>query len=79
MTQTTTVSIPVEHLRQVHEIETYQESDADSISLQELFAAVAEFSDSEKEVVATVMHMLRSGKVQLQGSYSEPVLAKLCG
>lgn len=79
MAQTTTVSIPVEHLRHVHEVETYRESDDDSISLQELVAAVAEFSESEREVVATVMHMLRTGQVQLHGSYSDPVPAKLCG
>ena len=78
-----TVSIPVEHFRQVHEIETYSESDSeadpDSINLLELVEAVAEFSESEQEVVATVMHMLRSGRVQLRGTYSEPAAAKLCG
>ena len=77
------VSIPVEHFRRVHEIETYsesdRESDPDSINLLELVEAVAEFSESEKEVVATVMHMLRSGRVQLRGTYSEPAAAKLCG
>lgn len=79
MAQTTTVSIPVEHLRHVHEVETYRDADDDAISLQELVAAVAEFSESEREVVATVMHMLRTGQVQLHGSYSDPVPAKLCG
>jgi hypothetical protein len=79
MAHPSTVSIPVEHFRHVHEIETYSEADPDSISLLDLVEAVAEFSDSEKEVVATVMHMLRSGRVQLRGAYSEPAAAKLCG
>lgn len=81
------VSIPVEHFRQIHEIETFSESDSesdseadpDSINLLELVEAVAEFSESEQEVVATVMHMLRSGRVLLRGTYSEPAAAKLCG
>lgn len=88
MAQANTVAIPVEYLRHVHEIQTSHkpesldsrvESDADPISFLDLVAAVAEFSDSEQEVVATVMHMLRSGRVQLSGSYSEPVATKLCG
>ena len=88
MAQANTVAIPVEHLRHVHEIQTTHKPeghksevdyDADGISFLELVAAVAEFSDSEQEVVATVMHMLRSGRVQLSGSYSEPVATKLCG
>ena len=83
MAQANTVAIPVEHLRHVQEIETDREfdgeSDADSLSFLDLVEAVAEFSDSEQEVVATVMHMLRSGRVHLRGSYPEPAAAKLCG
>jgi len=79
MTQMASVSIPIEHFRRVHEVETHCVADPDAITLQELVEAVAEFSESEREVVATVMHMLRSGRVQLRGTYSEPVAAKLCG
>jgi hypothetical protein len=83
MAQANTVAIPVEHLRHIHEIQTTHksegESDTDAISFLDLVAAVAEFSDSEQEVVATVMHMLRSGRVQLSGSFSEPAATKLCG
>ena len=79
MAQPNTVSIPIEHLRRVHEIETQCVSDPDEVSLIELVEAVAEYSQTEREVVATVMHMLRSGRVQLSGAYSEPAAAKLCG
>ena len=83
MAHPTSVSIPVEHFCQVHEIETFFEpgvEDApEEVSLYELVEAVAEYSESEREVVATVMHMLRSGRVQLRGSYPEPMPAKLCG
>jgi hypothetical protein len=79
MAHPTSVSIPVEHLRHVHEVETSFDAEPEEVSLMELVEAVAEFSDSEKEVVATVMHMLRSGRVQIRGSYSDPIAAKLCG
>ena len=83
MDQPTTVSIPIEYLRQVHVVETVNDcdfsSDDDAISLRDLVAAVAEFSDSEREVVATVTHMLRSGRVSLSGRYEELPMTKLCG
>lgn len=79
MAQPSSVSIPIEHFRRVHEIETQCVSDPDEVTLHQLIEAVAEYSQSEREVVATVMHMLRSGRVQLSGAYSEPAAAKLCG
>lgn len=79
MTQPTSVSVPIEHFRRVHLIETAEEPEADEVSLAQLVEAVAEFSDSEREVVATVMHMLRTGRVKLRGAYEEPAAAKLCG
>ncbi len=79
MAQPNSVSIPIEHLRRIHEIETQSVCDPDEVTLLELIEAVAEYSQSEREVVATVMHMLRSGAVQLSGTYSEPAAAKLCG
>ena len=79
MTQPSSVSIPIEHFRRVHEIETQSVSDPDEVTLRELIEAVSDYSQSEREVIATVMHMLRSGHVQLSGTYSEPAAAKLCG
>ena len=79
MAQPNSVSIPIQHLRRVHEIEARCVSDPDEVTLLELIEAVAEYSQSEREVVATVMHMLQTGAVQLSGTYSEPAAAKLCG
>lgn len=79
MTQPSSVSIPIEHFRRVHEIETQSVSEPDEVTLLELIEAVSEYSQSEREVIATVMHMLRTGHVQLSGTYSEPAAAKLCG
>ncbi len=91
MTMTTTESpsraqtqaghaVAIEHLRRVHTVETTHDSDAEALTLRDLVEAVAEFSNSEAEVVATVMHMLRSGRAQLHGAGAEPAVStKLCG
>lgn len=73
------LSIPIEHLRRVHEIRAIAAPDPDEVSLGQLVEAVAEFSASEREVIATVMHMLRTGRVKLVQSYAEPTTTKLCG
>ncbi|HZR84833.1 MAG TPA: hypothetical protein VFD92_27305 [Candidatus Binatia bacterium] len=38
-----------------------------TVTLRELIAAVAEFAHSENEVIATVVHMVNSGRVRLRG------------
>jgi hypothetical protein len=39
------------------------------VTLLELVAAVADSADDDREVVATVLHMLRSGSVMLCGNF----------
>jgi len=39
-----------------------------SVTLLELITAVSEFSHSEDEVIATVVHMVNSGSVRLGGN-----------
>ncbi|MEW6269066.1 MAG: hypothetical protein AB1689_07170 [Thermodesulfobacteriota bacterium] len=41
-----------------------------TVTLRELVSAVSDFARSEDEVVATVIHMINSGRVRLRGSYS---------
>jgi hypothetical protein len=41
-----------------------------TVTLRELIAAVAEFAHSENEVVATVVHLVNSGRVRLRGHLS---------
>jgi len=44
------------------------------VTLLELVTAVGEVTEDEEEVAATVLHMLRSGRARLCGSFaSEPV------
>lgn len=66
------VSVPIEYRRRVHEIEAVAAPEEGAITLGELVEAVAEFSDGEHEIVATVMHMLRTGRVRIQGQVVEP-------
>lgn len=42
-----------------------------TVTLRELVAAVSDYAQSEAEVVATVVHMINSGRVRLCGSISD--------
>ena len=46
-----------------------QESEAKSLTLLELVGSVCDVADSDDEVVATVLQMLRSGRVRLCGNF----------
>lgn len=39
-----------------------------TVTLRELVAAVSDYAQSEAEVVATVVHLINSGRVRLRGS-----------
>ena len=67
--------IPIEHQLAVHEIQPSDDTGLAPLTLMELIEAVAEVSDTEEEVVATVTYMLRSGRVQL----TDEAGAALCG
>lgn len=44
------------------------------LTLLELVRTIGEITDDEAEIVATVLHMLRSGTVKLTGSFrDEPI------
>lgn len=46
-------------------------------TLLELVRTVGEVTDDEKEIVATVIHMLRSGSVKLCGNFRNEPISKL--
>jgi len=52
----------------VAEIATHVECDVPEVTLWELIWAVTEVADDEREVVATVAHMLTSGSVRVVGN-----------
>ncbi len=39
------------------------------LTLLELVRAVGDVTDDEREIVATVLHLLRSGRVRLRGNF----------
>ena len=47
------------------------ESEVPEVTLWELVWAVAEVADDEREVVATVAHMLSSGSVRVVGDHRD--------
>ena len=43
-----------------------------NVTLRDVISAVSEFSNDENEIIATVLHMVRSGQVRLaEGSWSD--------
>ena len=47
-------------------------------TLLELVGSVSDECESEAEVVATVLHLLASGRVRLRGSFRSASLRDLC-
>ncbi|MDX1649453.1 MAG: hypothetical protein R3263_06335 [Myxococcota bacterium] len=45
-------------------------------TLLELVQVIGEVTDDEREVVATVLHLLRGGRVRLVGSFRDSTLAE---
>lgn len=63
--------IPIEYDPQIQEVEASTAEVPLSLTLLELVEAVSEVSDTEQEVLATVTYMLRSGRIQLAGSFRD--------
>ena len=47
----------------------YEEPEPEPVTLLELVDAICDVTEDEREVVATVLHMLRSGAVKLRGNF----------
>ena len=50
-----------------------------ALTLLELIDAVSEVTDDEKEVIATVQWMLRSGRIRLVGTFRDTPIQELAG
>lgn len=59
-------------------IETTTETEPLSVTLLELVDAVNDVTENESEVVATVQHMLQSGRVRLCGSFRDLPVSIFC-
>jgi hypothetical protein len=60
---TATTTLPIQSTVQL------QKPEAKSLTLLELVGSVCDVTDSDDEVVATVLQMLRSGRVRLCGNF----------
>lgn len=47
------------------------QSNPSEITLLDLVQAVSEFATSEEELIATVLHMLQTGRVRLTGNFRD--------
>ena len=70
-------SIHVEHHPVAHRIEPCEETEPRPLTLLELVEAVAEIAEDEQELLATVTWMLRSGRIQLVGTFRDAPVDQL--
>ena len=78
--QAETCSVPVEHTSISHEVRPIQNEQkkaslggdaAEGHTLIDLIEAVGDVTEDENEIVATVIHMLESGRVRLSGEWED--------
>ena len=58
------------------ELEKIEASHPETLTLLDLVAAVADASASAEEVVATVRHLIETGRVTLVGNFRSPDLTR---
>jgi len=77
---TDTYSVPVEHTSVSYDVSPRQSaprrpsrdgSPQEELNLLDLIEAVGEVTEDETEIVATVIHMLESGRVRLCGDWND--------
>ena len=51
------------------QLETVEAAHPETLTLLDLVAAVADAADSDEEVVATIQHLIETGKVTLVGNF----------
>ena len=73
--------IPIEHAPAIYPIEAGEKKQPGaplSLTLLELVQAISEVSESEQEIIGTVVYMLRSGRVRLAGNFRGSVADDFC-
>ena len=51
------------------QLETVEAAHPETLTLLDLVAAVADAADTDEEVVATIQHLIETGKVTLVGNF----------
>jgi hypothetical protein len=66
--------IRVQHSPTMYDVEPIRQDEPQHLTLLELVEAVADVTNDEAEIIATVFHMLQSGSVKLVGNFrNEPI------
>lgn len=71
--------IRVEHCPANHAIEPIRYDEPQHLTLLELVEAVADVTDNEQEIIATVFHMLETGSVKLIGNFRGEPIERMVG
>jgi len=71
--------VTVQHSPVMYDLEPIRFDQPQHFTLLELVEAVSEVTDDEREIVATVIHMLESGSVRLVGNFHDEPIERLVG
>lgn len=71
-------SIQIDHDPVIYAIETASEDAPLRLTLLELVHAISEVSLSEQELLATLIYVLRSGRVRLKGNFRSMPIDQFC-
>ena len=71
--------IQVEHSPTMYDVEPIHVDEPQHFTLLELVEAVADVTDDEQEIIATVFHMLESGSVKLVGNFCGEPIERMVG
>ena len=55
--------------RTLTQLQTVEPAHPETLTLLDLVAAVADEADSDEEIVATIQHLIETGKVTLVGNF----------
>jgi hypothetical protein len=55
--------------RTLAELETVEAAHPETLTLLDLVAAIADEAETDEEVVATIQHLIETGKVKLVGNF----------
>ena len=69
--------VTVEHSPVMYDVEPIRHDEPQHFTLLELVEAVSEVTEDDREIVATVLHMLESGSVKLCGNFRDEPMDRL--
>ena len=71
--------IRVEHCPTNYDVQPIHHGEPQHLTLLELVKAVADVTDDEQEIIATVFHMLQTGSVKLVGNFRDEPIERMVG